>query len=135
MWNNSFLKYCIFISINFIPSIFNYIAWYWCSVYVFNNDQWLWRTEYFLYSAKKVKRLCTFHEVWLNSYTWLKKSENNNLYGYGKLCKKDFLISHGVKSDEQHHATSVAHKRIESSSKQSTTINSFFVTIKFNSLI
>ena len=74
---------------------------------------------------KKVKRLCTFREIWLNSYTWLKKSKNNNLYGHCKVCKKDFLISNGGKSDVQHHANSVSHKRIESSSKQSTAINTF----------
>lgn len=59
---------------------------------------------------KKVKRLCTFREIWLNSYSWLKKSENNNLYGHCKLCKKDFLISHGGKSDVNHHANSISHK-------------------------
>lgn len=72
---------------------------------------------------KKVKRLCTFREVWLSSYTWLRKSENNNLYGQCKLCKKDFLITHGGKSDVQHHANSVFHRQKESSSKQLYTIN------------
>lgn len=76
---------------------------------------------------KKVKRLCTLREVRLSSYTWLKKTENN-LYAHCRICKKDCLISHGGKSDVQHHANSVSHKRIKSSSKQLTTINSFFVT-------
>jgi len=48
---------------------------------------------------KKIKQLCTFREVWLSSYPWLKKSENNNLYGHCKVCKKDFLVSHGGKSN------------------------------------
>lgn len=77
---------------------------------------------------KKVKRLCTFRDLWLNSYTWLRKSENNNLFGNCKLCKKDFLITHGGKSDVQHHANSVSHRQKESSSKKLCTINSFFVT-------
>lgn len=55
--------------------------------------------EYITTPPKKVKLLCTFREIWLSSYNWLQKSEINNLYGHCKLCKKDFLISHGGNSD------------------------------------
>lgn len=62
-------------------------------------------------TKKKVKRLCTFRECWLDEYSWIQPTENKNRV-YCIICEKDFGVSYGGKNDVKRHEEAKTHQKM-----------------------
>lgn len=82
---------------------------------------------------KKIKRVCTFQEIWLKSYSWLKPAKEN-VKAHCTLCQKEFTISHGGKNDLNRHQDRTEHKKKEESARSTTSLKLFLKNDQLTSI-
>ncbi|CAG9782421.1 unnamed protein product [Diatraea saccharalis] len=73
---------------------------------------------------KKIKRVCTFQEDCLKSYSWLKPAKEN-IKANCTLCQKEFNISHGGKNDINRHQDRIDHKKRKESAWSTISLKQF----------
>lgn len=64
---------------------------------------------------KKQRRMCSFLDVWMKSYSFIKPVPNNKCRALCTLCQKEFSISHGGKNDIEKHQKCNEHQKKERS--------------------
>ncbi|CAG9566208.1 unnamed protein product [Danaus chrysippus] len=77
---------------------------------------------------KKQRRMCSFLDVWMKSYSFIKPALNNKNRALCTLCQKEFSISHGGKNDIEKHQKSNEHQKRERSASLSTSLKLFLKT-------
>lgn len=82
---------------------------------------------------KKIKRACTFQDIWLKSYSWLKPAKEN-VKAHCTLCQKDFYVSHGGKNDINRHQGRAEHKKREESARSTTSLKQFLINDQLTSI-
>nr|XP_049699481.1 uncharacterized protein LOC126055228 [Helicoverpa armigera] len=77
---------------------------------------------------KKQRRMCSFLDVWMKSYSFIKSVPNNKLRALCTLCQKEFSISHGGKNDIEKHQKCNEHQKRERSASLSASLKIFLKT-------
>ena len=75
---------------------------------------------------KKPKRLVRYRHDWEKRFSWVEKVQSNVFKAYCNLCRLQFSISHGGKSDVVHHSKTEGHVKADTAAN-SKAIDSYFV--------
>lgn len=75
--------------------------------------------------AKKAKTLCKYKNTWEEGCLYITKSNVSQNHAFCKICRTDFSIGHGGKTDVSQHEKTNKHKRAQEAQKHASPMTAF----------